>query len=88
MYQDEHACIHVVNVHYTYKHNIAYNVTYKIGGKVGRELSSIVEQLGGYTVCLKVSIAKLSKLMEQKTTANWWQLFTLEENACTEYGVE
>ena len=67
MYQDEHASTHVVNVHSTYKHNIAYNVTYKIGGKVGRELSSIVEQLGGYTVCLKVSIAKLSKLMEQKT---------------------
>ena len=75
---------------YTLHTNITlYIMLYtKLVGGVGRELSSIVEQLGGYTVCLKVSIAKLSKLMEQKTTANWWQLFTLEENACTEYGVE
>src|SRR4029434_9410385 len=42
-YQDEHASIHVVNVHNTYKHNMVY--TKYIVYKVGREHSSIVEQL-------------------------------------------
>ena len=60
-YQDEHASIHLVDVHSmhvvnaqnTYKHKMVYiHATYKLmEEKVGRELSSIVEQLSGYTVC-------------------------------------
>ena len=48
-YQDEHASIHVVNVHKTYKHNMIH--TKLIVDKVGREHSSIVKQLSGYIVC-------------------------------------
>ena len=33
-------------------------------GKVG-EHSSIVEQLSGYTVCLKVTITRVSRVMEK-----------------------